>query len=84
MNLYFEIVPCVPVEGPPKYHTKYLVISAQQWDDTRARTQLSRVANRVWYENNGKVNYVKNRLGDRYDPVDMKEFIFVKLRSVPA
>lgn len=36
-------------------------------------------ANRVWKEENGTVEFIKNRHG--IVPVDMKEFFWIKLKS---
>jgi hypothetical protein len=79
MKFYFEFVPSLLVDAPPQY----LVTSYEQLNNFSNRQKLMHTANRVWGEDNGKVHYVKNRYRPTSDPVDMKEFVWIKLRSVP-
>lgn len=39
-------------------------------------------ADRVWSDENGQVEYLKNRTGSGKAPVNLKEFMFVKLAAV--
>jgi hypothetical protein len=38
-------------------------------------------SNRIWRETTNGVTYIKNKEGSITDPVDMKEFLFIKLKS---
>ena len=40
-------------------------------------------SNRVWMQTKDRVFYIKNRFESDRSKVDMKEFMWIKLRSVP-
>jgi hypothetical protein len=79
MNFYYEIADSVVDEVGGKYFASY-----NFHDGFRYNKYMMR-ANRVWGEHDsGRVYFIKNRYKDCTNtPVDMEEFIFIKLRSKP-
>ena len=79
MKFYFEFLPSLLVDAQPEY----LVVDHELLNNFSTRQKLMHTANRIWGDNNGKVRYVKNQYRPTSYPVDMKEFVWIKLRSVP-
>jgi hypothetical protein len=81
MNVFFEIADCAVAEFGHKYLALYDVESVAISGTGAQRMQMSE---RVWAEGKGGVKYLKNRMTGRKDsPIDMKEFVWVKLKSRP-
>jgi len=65
--------------------TFYIKIS----DDTilmlfdRLPMTIRYLAMTIWKETSSEVSYIKRRTGSILDPVDMNEFVWIKLRSIP-
>lgn len=77
MNLYFELL--LDLTGEPVNLACYNVEDFQPF--SYATRQLFNRANRVWQENDKGISFIKNRYVDPDTPVDMKEFMWVKLNS---
>lgn len=81
MNVYFELADSVV--GP---EGKYFAAYDRQKDDPIGirHLNLMRNSNRAWGENDdGSVYFIKNRYAVPHDTlVDMKEFFWIKLKSV--
>lgn len=89
MNLYFEFGEAGMVKlGVDKYVGKYNVQHESIIDPVtltvnkryHIKQQLLYMAERVWEEKDGKVTYHKNRFSGYDSPVDMKEFLWIKLK----
>jgi hypothetical protein len=79
MNVFFEIADWAVEEYGHKYlalyNVQYVAISGHG-------AQTMQMSERVWAEEKSGVKYLKNRLtGSKNSPIDMKEFVWVKLRS---
>lgn len=82
MNVYFELADSVVGPGG-KYFAAY--DHTGRFDNIGIRhLNLLRNSERAWGEyDDGAVYLIKDRSGRPHDiPVDMKEFMFIKLRSV--
>jgi hypothetical protein len=81
MNVFFEIADCAVEEFGHKYLALYNVESVAISGTGAHRMQVSE---RVWAEGKSGVKYLKNRTtGSKDSPIDMKEFVWVKLKSRP-
>jgi len=81
MNVFFEISDTF-VE---KYGHKYLALYDVQYVAISGHgAQTMQMSERVWAEEKSGVKYLKNRMtGSKDSPIDMKEFVWVKLKSRP-
>lgn len=75
-NAYFEIHGC----------DEYYYISYQEdvgYHDLLRNVprKLAYMSTRIWIERNGKVKFIKNRYVPQITEVDLKEFMWVKLKS---
>lgn len=78
MNTYYEISDAVRLNCTwygRSFPGKVLV------HDGDANLQLMSYANRVWRERGNEVRFLKNRFQDPILPVDMKEFMWIKLSA---
>jgi hypothetical protein len=81
MNVFFEIADWAVSEYGHKYLALYNVESVAISGTGAHSMQMSE---RVWAEEKNGVKYLKNRLtGIKDSPIDMKEFVWVKLKSRP-
>jgi hypothetical protein len=79
MNVFFEIADWAVAEYGHKYLALYNVESVAISGHGAQTMQMSE---RVWAEGKSGVKYLKNRLtGSKNSPIDMKEFVWVKLKS---
>ena len=86
MNVFIELAECVvgsaEVGLPGRYFAVYDVLPGDIMSRKHAR--LMQLSQRVWAEDdNGYVRFMKNRYeyADKV-PVDLKEFFWIKLRSM--
>ena len=83
-NLYFQLNEGCTYLGKP---IKYAALSFEIKKDEvllglpHVHLDMTRVATKVWIEENGNVIYLKNRFGSTGEPIDTKEFMWVKLRA---
>jgi hypothetical protein len=81
MNVFFEIADCAVAEFGHKYLALYNVESVAI---SGYGAQTMQMSERVWTEGKSGVKYLKNRrTGSKDSPRDMKEFVWVKLKSRP-
>lgn len=80
-NYYFElsdwIVERATIFG---FKGKYFCMSNKLDADTHVSQELARNSERIWKESDQGVTFVKHR-GSMFAPVDMKEFMWIKLQS---
>ena len=82
MNVYFELSDCVVDPKCGKYFAAYDVRKSEAIAGTRYRGLMAS-SDRAWAEEDGEVRFLKHRFADiPLVQVDMKEFFWVKLRSV--
>ena len=83
MNLYFEISECI-TDSPHRYYAAYGVEPATRGVRLPSKcTSMAMNSERIWREDQtGKVTYIKHRSGLPNADVDMKEFFWVKLKSI--
>ena len=83
-DLYFEIAEqCVPLKLPARYIFMANVGGKPLYSRELRNCML--FSNRVWEDNNGTIRYVKHRYtGDLTTPVDLKEFMWIKLKSTDS
>jgi len=80
MNLYFELP--LDLTGEPVNLVRHNVGDFQPFSyPTR---QIFNRANRVWQENDQGISFIKNRYVDPNTPVDMEEFMWIKLNSATS
>jgi hypothetical protein len=84
-NVYYELADCV-VENATVLGMKgkYFTLCNQDQDNKipQIHYQLARSSERVWHEfDNGDVGLVKSRHTNIFSPVDMREFMWIKLAS---
>ena len=74
-NLYFELPDsAVEKNNCRKYYAKYNVLDY-------GPTNLHLFSHRIWVEEDNTIKYLKNKdSGGRDVPVDMDEFLMIKLR----
>jgi hypothetical protein len=75
MNIYYE--------HNNNYTAQY---NMDPWDDAfyiRYSSRLMYSASRIWLEDETGVRYIKHRHAPEHTPVDLEEFIVVKLKSIP-
>lgn len=84
MNYYYELSPIVVPEFGRRYFVCYDMEDYATHHLTTSRAHLMRNSDRVWREDdNGRVRFIKHRSGNTLtEKVDMKEFFWVKLKSV--
>ena len=77
-DYYYEINDCVVDE----FGGKYFVVHNTIGDAMEAGGyKITAASDRVWKERNGEVWYIKNRTIPNDSPVDLKEFMWVKLSA---
>ena len=82
MNVFFEISDCMVDPKCGKYFAAYDVRKSEAIAGTRYRG-LMQSSDRAWAEEDSGVRFIKNRFADAsITEVDMKEFFWIKLRSV--
>jgi hypothetical protein len=83
MNVFFELADCMVDPKCGKYFAAYGVRKSEAIAGTRYLA-LMQSSDRAWAEDdNGDVRFLKHRFADiPLVQVDMKEFFWVKLRSV--
>lgn len=83
MNVFFELSDCMVSPGKGKYFAAYDVRKSEAIAGHRYRTIMMN-SDRAWAEeDDGSVRYLKHRYADiPLVQVDLKEFFWVKLRSV--
>jgi len=80
MNVFFEIADCAVEGHGHKYLARYGAKSHVAVNGTDSWAMLH--SERVWAEEDNGVKYLKNRVSQHINiPVDMKEFLLIKLRS---
>ena len=83
MNVFFELADGVVEEYGHKYLALYNVRKSAVIGGAHRRLMLH--SNRVWVEDDEGVRLMKDRWDGITDkPVDLKEFFWIKLRSVSA
>lgn len=81
MNAYFELSPAIT--GAPHKNLAAYDIKLSASGHLPARyIGVIQASERVWLEDNDSVWFMKNKLVDPHQPVDLKEFFWVKLKSV--
>lgn len=81
MNAYFELSPAI-TGAPHKNLVAYDVkMDADGYMPPRY-VGVMQASERVWIEDDAGVRYVKNKTWQPEQPVDLKEFFWVKLKSV--
>lgn len=75
-NIYFEIADC----AIPEFEKKYFVVDGGLHRAVSSRYMQH--SERAWMEQEGKVWFIKHRYLNRdHAVVDMKEFMWVKLKA---
>jgi len=66
--------------------SKYYVMSSSRYSDVMmvGGYKITQASNRIWREDSTGVRFVKNRYTIDYDTVDLKEFMWVKLKAQPV
>lgn len=81
MNVYFELN-----KSMASQQGRYFVVYGSGMDDIRNTTRhlgLMASSDRAWEETENGVRFIKNRVLDiRTAEVDLKEFFWIKLKSV--
>jgi hypothetical protein len=87
MNVFFELGDYAVKDFGGKYFALY---NTSKIKDSKIKVvtaherYLMMYSERVWAEEEDDVRYLKNRMTGRKDsPIDMKEFVWVKLKSRP-
>ena len=78
-DYYFELVDCMVDHYGGKYFAVANKDILQQLGHNN--TMLIQNSERVWCEEGGVVRYVKHRSGNMFAPVDLKEFMWIKLKA---
>ena len=90
MNIYYEIADaCIDKYDGNKYLVQpavieYQVINPETFQPVKYwnfKTKPMQFATRAWLESDAGVRFVKNRFEDMTYPVDMKEFMWIKLKA---
>jgi hypothetical protein len=82
MNVFFELGDYAVKEFDNKYLALYSVKKYVAVNGFQSWAMLH--SERVWAEEEDDVRYLKNRMtGSKDSPIDMKEFVWVKLKSRP-
>jgi len=78
-DYYFELADCVV----DHYSGKYFTVTNKDILEQLGSKDLMLVQNseRVWCEEGAGVRYVKHRYGNMFAPVDLKEFMWIKLKA---
>lgn len=84
MNVFFELAESLvgrkEVGLPGRY---FAVYGAESGNEVQGRhLKLMQFSDRVWAEDNNGVRFMKHRYAYPTPKVDLKEFMWVKLRSV--
>lgn len=87
MNFYFEVAECMTGGEEFGYSGRYYAVYNARKSAIVGGIRyggLTRSSDRVWIEeDDGKVRFIKNRLVEPSTAVvDMKEFFWIKLKSV--
>ena len=81
VNVYYELADCMA--GP---QGRYFAVYGLGMDEVRNKTRylgLMRSSDRAWEESENGVRFIKNRVLDiNTANVDMREFFWIKLKSV--
>lgn len=82
-TLYYELSPVLAETwNLPQYLSYSDSMKSSGWGNGPQR--LAYGSTRIWELNNGKVQYLKNRNGERHHvSVDSAEFFLVQLKAVP-
>lgn len=81
MNVYYELSDCI-VDAPGKYFVAHNVRKSAAIAGTRYSGLMAN-SERAWAEDETGVRYLKNRIEDpKTAKVDMKEFFWIKLKSI--
>jgi len=82
VNVFFELGDYAVKDFGGKYFALYNTHNGKVV--TSLERYLMMYSERVWAEEKSGVKYLKNRLtGSKDSPIDMKEFVWVKLKSRP-
>jgi hypothetical protein len=82
MNVFFELGDYAVKDFGGKYFALYNTHNGKVV--TSLERYLMMYSERVWAEEDHSVSYLKNRTtGIKDSPIDMKEFVWVKLKSRP-
>ena len=65
------------------YDSKYHVVHSSQYTDAMMAGgyRITRESDRIWREDSTGIRFVKNRYTIDYDTVDLKEFMWIKLKA---
>ena len=78
-SFYYEIA---DVLVDYQYAGKYHVIHSQTGDAVMAGGfNITSSSERIWKEDSSGVRFLKNRYTNVYDTVDLKEFMWIKLKA---
>lgn len=83
MNIYFEINKDLAdreFNGCTNF-VQHDVVVRNNGEDVRFNLRAMQCSNRAWEESEKGIRYVKYRFGGPIPKVDMKEFMWVKLKS---
>lgn len=81
MNVYYELADCIVDPAYGKYFASYDL--RENTVITNQHSRLMQNSERAWAEDDYGIRYLKNRREDiGVAKVDMKEFFWIKLRSV--
>jgi len=90
MNVYYEIADaCIDRYNGDKYLVQtdvveYYITNPKTFEPVKYlnfKTKPMQFANRAWLESDDGVRFVKHRYVDETSPVDMKEFMWIKLKA---
>lgn len=76
-NIYYEVADCLLERK--LYKSKYYVVHTDFKDYPKLSIQMD--SDRIWYDGSEGVRFVKNRYNIDYDAVDLKEFMWIKLKA---
>lgn len=77
VNLYYEVNDSLV--NRKLYKSKYYVVDTEVKDYPRLSLQMD--SDRIWCEDITGVRFVKNRYIVDYNDVDLKEFMWIKLKA---
>jgi hypothetical protein len=82
INVYFEVY-TGDVNGISTFGYYTRTVDVEEHIFRHAGREITSRSQRVWLENlnTGSISYLKYRYGPQGTPVDMDEFLFIKLRS---
>lgn len=78
-DFYYEISDSVL----GNYDSKYHVVNASRNSDAMMAGgyRITQESDRIWREDGNTIHFVKNRFHALGDPIDLKEFMWVKLKA---